>query len=91
MISNFLFWKYRKMTRYESWSPLSVGSAQFSPMQMIDGFMIERKRKPEVMCGVAVYQSKSRHTNDELHWLLNKSANDYLLLISKKRCNVYVK
>lgn len=77
------------MTQYESWSPLSVGSAQFFPMQMIKGFMIERKREPEVMCGVAVYQKGSRHTNEELHWLLNKSANDYLLLISKKRRSCY--
>lgn len=89
MISKFLFWKLRKVTQYESWSPLSVGSAQFFPIQMIDGFMIERKRKPEVMCELAVYNNGIRHTNDELHWLLNKSANDYLLLISKKRRKVY--
>lgn len=87
MLSRFLFWKYRKMTQYESWSPLSVGSAQFFPMQMIEGFMIERKREPER--AVRVYNRKTGHMNEELHWLLNKSANDYLLLISKKERSCY--
>ena len=87
MHSRFLFWKYRKITRYESWSPLSVGSAQFFPMQMIEGFMIELKNEPER--AVRVYSKKTVHTNDELHWLLNKSANDYFLLISKKNRKVY--
>lgn len=87
MRSRFLFWKYRKITKHESWSPLSVGSAQFFPMQMIESFMIERKSEPER--AVRVYSRKTVHTNEELPWLLNKSANDYFLLISKKKRKVY--